>query len=496
MALEPILEAGTHRATWTLSKPPEPETWEVSGEVDLLALRQPRGSVFGIAPANWNEGPGGQRSAGWPQHFDYPLVHGEMNGGLDVILLDPHLTVHGEIPRTGFMHFSDANAHFDAWAALVGHGAPKAGPLLVDSGFIQVPHLEALAARSPVLEVTFPQDDPYEQDEPRFAATFDKQSYQEWQDETAEVTLFYQLSADLFSWYSFGLAFSPIVSVKLKEPVPLSEFLTQWAWPLRQLIAAATGRREDISYLTCSPVIEGDDREPERRQFQVFNASISQERYMSSGSLRDKDISAIRIFPDGESLLTLLRRWQDLRANDNPILNTYDITAVGPSQHPRARFLLLLQALEGLHGYEYRAEIDERQVKHTGLHEPVLRRCKSALAELPDDFKFIKKFLRKQPLETSDAAIRKMLQMLPVDLEPDLARSALVESVRSDNESVTKTLDAIRIARNGLSHGTKAYDRRELAEVADILERVVRGHLLRLLGTSTEAITRVLSRPD
>jgi hypothetical protein len=83
--------------------------------------------------------------------------------------------------------------------------------------------------------------------------------------------------------------------------------------------------------------------------------------------------------------------------------------------------------------------------------------------------------------------------MLPVNLERELEESALVRSVRSNNEAVTTTLDAIRIARNGLSHGTTAYDRRELAEAANILERVVRGHLLRLLGATDEVITRVLS---
>ncbi|TDH24415.1 hypothetical protein [Mycobacteroides franklinii] len=495
MAFDPLLEAGTHRVTWTLSKPPETDTWDVSGEVDLLALRQPRGSVFGTAPATWNEGPGSQRSAGWPQHFEYPLVYGEMNGGLDVVLLDAHLTVHGEMPRSGFVNFSDANAHFDAWAALVGRGAPATGPLLVDSGFIQVPHLEALAGKSPILQVMFPEGNMYEQDEPQFSATFDKHSHQEWRDDRAEVALSYDLSADLFSWYSFGLTFSPIVSVKLNEPVPLSEFLIQWAWPLRQLVAAATGRREDISYLTVSPVFADDEREPEKRQFQVFNASISQARYSSSRSLRDKHISAIRL-SEGESLLAMLRRWQDLKDEQNPILNTYDISAVGPSQHPRARFLLLLQALEGLHGHEHRDEMEERRSNHSALREPILSRCKSALTELPDDFRFIKKFLARWPPETSDVAIRKMLQMLPIDLEPELAKSALVESVRIDNDRVTSTLDAIRIARNDLSHGTKAYDRLELAGVADILERAVRGHLLRLLGTSTDAITRALSRED
>ncbi|SKQ76421.1 Uncharacterised protein [Mycobacteroides abscessus subsp. abscessus] len=463
----------------------------------MLGLRQPQGLVFGTAPANWTTDEAtGHGHAVWPQHVDYPLVYGEMNGGLDILLLDAHLTVFGEKPRTGIMNFSGANAVFDAWAALVGSGAPsEATPLLIDSGVVQVPHLEAFAGKSPIAEKRFHIENLYEQEKPEFAAIIDKESRQTWQDESAEVSLYYQLSMDVGGWYSFGIAASPVVSVKLTTPVPLSEFLIQWAWPLRELVAAATGRREDITYLTCSPVIDGDARPHALRQFQVFNASVSQKPYTSENSLRDKNISAIRI-SEGESLLALLRRWQDLTASENPILNTYDMNAVGPNQHPRARFLLLLQALEGLHGYEYQMEIDERQTKHTVLREPVLSRCKSALAELPGDFKFIKKFLRKQPLETFDAAIRKMLEILPVDLEPELEQSALVQSVRSDNETVSTTLDAIRIARNGLSHGTKAYNRQELAEAANILERAVRGHLFRLLEASPEAIERVLSPDD
>lgn len=496
-ALKPKLEAGTHRVTWTLSRPPEASTWEVSGEAELMGLRQPRGLVFGTAPTNWTTDEAtGHSQTGWPQHFDYPLVYGEMNGGLDILLLDARLTVYGEKSRTGIMNFAGANAYFDTWAALVGPGAPtQVESLLIDSGVIQVPHLEAFAGKSPIAEQRFLLDDLYEQEKPEYAATIDKESRQTWQDGSAEVSLYYQLSIDVGGWYSFGIAASPVVYVKLTTPVPLSDFLTQWAWPLREIVAAATGRREDINYLTCSPVFDGDARSPELRQFQLFNASVSQKPYTSENTLRNKDISAIRI-SEGESLLALLRRWQALAASENPILNTYDMNAVGPSQHPRARFLLLLQALEGLHGYEYRGEIDERQTKHAGLREPILSRCKSALAELPDDFKFLKKFLRKQPLETFDAAIRKMLATLPVNLEPELEESALVRSVRSENETVNTTLDAIRIARNGLSHGTKAYEKRELAEAANILERAVRGHLLRLLEASPEAIERVLSPED
>lgn len=488
-ALKPVIESGTHRTTWTLSKPPDSDTWDVSGEVELRKLRQPRGSVFGTAPVNWviNETTG-ERRAAFDQHFDYPLVYGEMNGGLDVVLLDAHLTVHGEKPRVGFINFGDANAHFDSWAALVGHGAPRNGPVLVDSGVIQVPHLEALSGRNPIVSNHFPGEDIYEHPDPLFGATFNKESLQKWQDDGAEVTLFYQLSASMGGWYGFSLAFSPVVSVKLSQPIPLSEFLTEWAWPLRGLMAAATGKREDISYMTCSPVIEGDTRPPEVRQFQVFNASIAQEPYTSSNSLQGKDVSAIRL-SEGDSLLGLLRRWQGLRAAENPVLNTYDITAVGPSQHPRARFLLLLQALEGLCGYEKRFE--DRQLRFTLERESAVNQCQEKLDNR--FFKFIKRNFPKRPPLGLDTVLREMLAALPVNLEAELTESALVKSVRSQDAKVTGTLDAVRVARNDLSHGNKAFDRRELVGAADILERVVRGHLLRLLGATNEVITRVLS---
>jgi hypothetical protein len=456
----------------------------VSGEVELQALRQPSATVFGTAPVNWTID-GNTRGAGFPQHFEYPLIYGELNGNLDIVLLDAYLTVHGEHPRQGFASFTGGNAYVDSWAALVGHGAPRSGPVLVDSGVIQVPYLEAFGGKSPIAEITYPGGGLYEQDNPQFVATFDKSSFQEWRDDSAEVSLHYNVSADVGGFHSFGLAFSPVVSVELSQPVPLAEFLTQWAWPLRGLIAAATGERVDINHLTCSPVIDGDTR----RQFQVFNASITQTPYTSSSSLRDKHVSAIRLAPDGESLLRLLRKWQELRAAENPILNTYDITAVGRGQHPRARFLLLIQALEGLFGYEKRS--DERHSRFASERESMLGRCKDQLEGAV--YKFVKKHLARRPPMGVDSVLREMLQALPIDLESELTDGMLVTSVRSENPNVTSTLDAIRIVRNDLSHGNRTYDRQALSEAADIFERVVRGHLLRLLDVSDEIVTRVLS---
>jgi hypothetical protein len=41
-------------------------------------------------------------------------------------------------------------------------------------------------------------------------------------------------------------------------------------------------------------------------------------------------------------------------------------------QHPRPRFLLLLQAIEGTHGHETKASFAKRQKKHTGARDEVI----------------------------------------------------------------------------------------------------------------------------
>lgn len=224
--------------------------------------------------------------------------------------------------------------------------------------------------------------------------------------------------------------------------------------------AAATGKRVDISYLACSPVIAGDDRPHGRRQCQVFNASVAQTPYTSTKSLRDKYVSNIRLASDGQSLLELLRRWQALRDAENPILNTYDITAVGRNQHPRARYLLLLQALEGLCGFEKRFE--EQQSTFVTERDSVMTRCQEVLDGAA--LRFVKKHLAKRRPVGLDSVLREMFRALPVDIEPRLAEGALVQSVRSEDPSITSTLDALRIVRNDLSHGNKTYDRRELSD--------------------------------
>jgi len=86
--------------------------------------------------------------------------------------------------------------------------------------------------------------------------------------------------------------------------------------PLHGLVSAATGQNADITYWSCSPLIEGDNRPLAQRQFEVFVRWVDQEPHASENTIPAKHFSSIRL-AQGESLLHLLRSrmpWERDRA--------------------------------------------------------------------------------------------------------------------------------------------------------------------------------------
>ena len=360
----------------------------------------------------------------------------------------------------------------------------------MDSGVIQITHLDAFAARCPIEEIGYPRR-PFEDDDPTFRAKYRQDSNQVWSDDDAEVAIEYQISADTgVTGYHFSVTFSPTVRIELKTPVPVKDFFTSWVLPLHGLVSAATGQNEDITYWSCSPIIDGNDDPPARRQFQVFVRWVKQEPYASENTIPDKRLSSIRL-AEGDSLLHLLRRWQYLEDEQNPILNTYDVHSLGPDQAPRARFLLLVQALEGLCGHEDR--LSGKWAKFEAKRERIMDKCRENLAD--KDLKFLDRWLPNTPYNLDDA-LTEMLRVLPTNLEPELTQSKLVKTVIAQVDKVTTTVGALRYVRNQLSHGVETFEPYDLHVVAGILGRAVRGHLLRLLEASEAAQERVLAPPE
>lgn len=83
---------------------------------------------------------------------------------------------------------------------------------------------------------------------------------------------------------------------------------------------------------------------------QVYGSGITQEPYQSDQTAVRKSSTSVHIAADGLSLLDMLRRWQGLEDDHHPLIETYGAMLSATDEHPRSRFLLLVQALEAYTG--------------------------------------------------------------------------------------------------------------------------------------------------
>lgn len=339
--LKALQEPGNFRCQWFIPRDADDGGgfYQPGGEVDLLASRQPYGSVLGNVPIRSSPAQGGGISQGFPQHYNYSTLRGELTGGGSILLLDAHLTVMGSLGM-GF-NFPSGNAHIDSAVALVGRYVPNDASSMVDTIRVQITGLDKIAADSPILDRTVPiqcnQETPM-----TWSVTTNPDSNPTWSDAGSSLSIEHSFAATVFDRYRFSLRFAPVVRISLTKPVGFMEAYEAWVQPLYKVICALTGKEEGITYLAVSPVIEGLDESPGRRLCQVFASSISQEPYMPQKEKGSRKVSpALTVGQGGVSLLELVRGWRQLEHEGNPLIHTYDPYALQPAQHPRARFLFI-----------------------------------------------------------------------------------------------------------------------------------------------------------
>lgn len=260
--------------------------------------------------------------------------------------------------------------------------------------------------------------------------------------------------------------------------------------PLRRIISLSTGGQEAVTYLGAAVSSSGASH-----PFQVYGSRLTQNPYASDANVARRGYRSFQFGDAGPSLLGMLRSWQALRADHHPLLETYAEMMYAPTQHPRSQLLTLLQALEGLYGYETRNTYEERLRKHSERRKSVvaeIRGVASAAAAA-----FVKKHLARRPGESLDHILRHTLGGLPRDLTDELANTDLLQRVTRDEKVTTSgPFDALRIVRNDLAHGNRGYDARELRDVERILDGAVRAHLLRLLGADVAVQEREQARRE
>ncbi|WUR81366.1 hypothetical protein OG967_22445 [Streptomyces phaeochromogenes] len=453
---------------------------DIPGDFVLRPLQRPTGQVYGAVPLQRTQHSPGVVATSFPQHVRVPVLHGRLANGGSVILLDAHIQLWD---KSG--HITGAAALLNKAAFFGLAGVPElptaAVPPLVTSATFQITALDAALGVPPIKDVSNPHLPGGEED--RWAATVNASAAGKWSTEGAELTVSYYHRMRAMDPCEFNLAFSPVATVTLTEARPLAIALNQYIEPLRKIISIATGKPQDLSYLHVE--LEGGDG-----RYQVVGTGITQAPFASSTAAVQAHNSAVRALPDELSLLDLVTQWSRYAAAHHPLVETYGAMLHARDQHPRSRYLLLIQALEGLYGYENKATTEERQAKHVASLEGALARAKKDLDA--ETFRFVKKHLPKKPSASLDTALDALMTGLPLSIMDSLSTTELVKEVRAANTNTAlTTAGALRVVRNDLAHGNRGYEPHHLREVVRLLEFIVRGHALRILGCTEVVISRV-----
>jgi len=472
------LAPGEYRCVW-LVPDDQGDVRRLDGDIMLSVESPPRGNAYGDVPLVW-EHHDGQSSAGFPQVYSYPLLRGELRNGLNVVLLEAE--VHSWDP---------GQALVNARIALVGTpGLIQNHPPVFDDMKLQITGLDSFYGVAPLKSFTFPTTGRDFYDRPTQVEA-NSDSEQSWSDENAEIHMSYDAALGIGDPFFYRMAFSPVVRIQLAQPIDFDDCVARWIEPLRRLVTVSTGRTEDLTFVSIGLRAEGGERRQHR--LQVYGAGLGKPPFASRQNDVRRVKSSYSLIRDSLSPLALLRNWQELLDNHHPLLETYGTSIVIPRQHPRAQYLLLLQAFEGLHGYERKAEIAARTERHLSRRSEAIAALENC-GGLPSSVRrFVKDFLGKRIPASLDEVLKDTLTSLPVDLTDLLGSSDLLLSVKDDPRAPQGVFGAVRIIRNDLAHGNKGYPTAELSHVSSILERVARAHMLRILGCSDEVQSRALS---
>ncbi|MFJ4787584.1 hypothetical protein [Streptomyces sp. NPDC088794] len=479
LPLSLMYEPDTYLCSWLI--PDDADGYvEVPGNLVLRPLLQPMGRVYGNVPLKQTEHFPGVVGMDFPQFINVSVLYGRLDNGGTVTLLDARIELWDRVGRvTGAAALLNKAAFF-GFPEVPAPGR-DADPPLVTSATFQITALDSALGVSPIKNVSNPHAPGGE--EGRWAATVNESAVGKWSTDDAQLTVSYHQLMRALDPFEFNLAFSPVAKVTLTQPKSFENVVDQYVEPLRKILSIATGKSQELSYLH----VELEGREG---KYQVVGSGITQDPFASSTAAARAHKSAVRALPDDLSLLELVMRWSQYAAAHHPLVETYGTMLHARDQHPRSRFLLLIQALEGLYGYENKATAAERQIKHTASYEEALARAKEDLDA--KTFQFVKKYLSKKRPESLDKALDALVMGLPVNVMDRLSATELVKEVQAASTTVSlTTAGALRTVRNDLAHGNRGYDFYLLQKVVEILEFIVRGHALRILGCPEVVVSRV-----
>lgn len=451
----------------------------VAGVLSLQPNRPPEMSLHEEVPLSFDLDLGtGEMAQSFPQVTRYPALRVDLVNGLDAVLLD--CTV-----EAWFLQ----RAHVTAAAALVGRIGPVDGPLPLDGLRMQITGSDAIISPPPLGSTSWPMTlDPDKPATWSVTERFPRETTDV--DDDAEVSVGWSCSFTAGNGYQHRVSFSPVIDVKLTQPVELDKLRRDWIDPLHRLMGLATNREEKITYLALHLASSED----ERHRVQVFGTGIAQRPYASDYNEILHTKRAFECHGEGRpTLLALCRGWQQAHDAQHPLIDTLAPFLFLPRQHPRPRYLLLVQALEGLHGHDNQEATSARNQAHLQRRDEALAAVDDSENLSPEIKRWLKKNVPKRPATSLEPALKDVVASLPVNYSDKMNALDLVQTViTSTDNDATHWAAALRVVRNGLSHGSRSWDSHLLEPAAGLLEPIARAHLMRVVGVPDALIQAFL----
>lgn len=467
-------EPREYMCTWNLPKvvrnTNEDQLVDVLGTVDLGIRRNPTASFQGVLPYASDNG-----RAEFPQTQDIDCLTGTLSSGFYISLQNCRI-------KYSFPSYGRAEGEFAVLSAKpFKHNTPKK----YQSIELQIDGLETIVDEAPTtIEFTERTD---EHDE-SYKISIPTQNSLDWKIQEAQMRLGYagRLRPDRFN---FRTSFAPYLRIDIEEPISLADWWLRWVVPLCDILEVINGKPLDIMYLLAFE--DKDATGPKRRADQVFRYDIRQDCIKIDEKRFNHTRAIVNLKQDNINLLNLIAKRRELEASRHPLLETYRSNAVSDDQHPRSRFLLLIQALEGLYGYEHEEEYQQRCKRYTEKREAVLKQIETEISR--EDFKFLRKNMLRKPAGGLVGALSATIQTLPGDIQTQIDNNEIVAQVRSRCENTKiSSAEALTKVRNSLSHGSSAYDPNDLEKICAILHKIVRAEILRVLDLPDVARQRML----
>lgn len=463
MAVNLPHEPQEYMCTWHLPKAvqdrDENQLVDVLGTIDLTGHRHPTASFQGILPYASDSG-----RANFPQSNNFNCLTGTLSSGIHVALLNG---------QTSYWLHNGGGAK-GAFAVLSTKPFEHDNYRKYQSVELQIDGLETIVDVAPTtIEFTKRTD---EHDE-SYKISIPTRNSLDWNNQEAQIRLGYagRLRPDRFN---FRTSFAPYLRIDIEEPISLADWWLQWIIPLCDLLEVINGKPLDIMYLLAFE--DKDATGPKRRADQVFRYDILQDCIKIDDNKFNHIKPVINLQEDGVNLLELINKHRELKTSKHPLIETYNVNALSDDQHPRSRYLLLIQALEGLYGYEHEEEYQQRCEKYTEKRNTLLEKVKPAVSK--EDFRFLKKNFPRKPISGLRDALNSTFQGLPKSVQDQIDGSEIVaQFLNKPGSKRMSAADALANVRNKLSHGSSLSDPNDLEEICSLLDKIVRAEIFRVL---------------